>query len=127
MFFLLKATRSRNGLRVYMASRITAGGGEAPPGGPPPRGGGLAGFPLPGPRRRTGENTPSIPPPFYILLPPFFLMIRRPPRSTLFPYTTLFRSVLAGVAVPSQDVLLVEGHTVEERLADVHGQPDHGG
>src|SRR4030043_1815047 len=25
----------------------------------------------------------------------FFLMIRRPPRSTLFPYTTLFRSVLA--------------------------------
>src|SRR3989304_6628908 len=32
----------------------------------------------------------------------FFLMIRRPPRSTLFPYTTLFRSplvlVLAGGA-----------------------------
>src|SRR5258708_23706032 len=25
----------------------------------------------------------------------FFLMIRRPPRSTLFPYTTLFRSDLA--------------------------------
>src|SRR5256885_11529729 len=25
----------------------------------------------------------------------FFLMIRRPPRSTLFPYTTLFRSVPA--------------------------------
>src|SRR6185437_12687288 len=25
----------------------------------------------------------------------FFLMIRRPPRSTLFPYTTLFRSCLA--------------------------------
>src|SRR5256885_3095135 len=25
----------------------------------------------------------------------FFLMIRRPPRSTLFPYTTLFRSVIA--------------------------------
>src|SRR3712207_8375074 len=30
----------------------------------------------------------------YILLF-FFLMIRRPPRSTLFPYTTLFRSVIA--------------------------------
>src|SRR3712207_7302964 len=38
----------------------------------------------------------------------FFLMIRRPPRSTLFPYTTLFRSVrldgrelrLADVSVP---------------------------
>src|SRR2546427_12151891 len=26
----------------------------------------------------------------------FFLMIRRPPRSTLFPYTTLFRSQLAA-------------------------------
>src|SRR2546423_8870539 len=26
----------------------------------------------------------------------FFLMIRRPPRSTLFPYTTLFRSVPSG-------------------------------
>src|SRR3712207_8670691 len=29
----------------------------------------------------------------------FFLMIRRPPRSTLFPYTTLFRSV-AVLALP---------------------------
>src|SRR3712207_8768153 len=28
----------------------------------------------------------------------FFLMIRRPPRSTLFPYTTLFRSVGLGWA-----------------------------
>src|SRR2546430_17478224 len=27
----------------------------------------------------------------------FFLMIRRPPRSTLFPYTTLFRSIHPGV------------------------------
>src|SRR2546422_8402888 len=45
----------------------------------------------------------------------FFLMIRRPPRSTLFPYTTLFRSLRArhrarpgpgdpsSVAVPSPD------------------------
>src|SRR5215467_15300053 len=29
----------------------------------------------------------------------FFLMIRRPPRSTLFPYTTLFRSI-AGPRAP---------------------------
>src|SRR5436305_8960574 len=29
----------------------------------------------------------------------FFLMIRRPPRSTLFPYTTLFRSEVAAVDV----------------------------
>src|SRR5689334_23774653 len=28
----------------------------------------------------------------------FFLMIRRPPRSTLFPYTTLFRSPVAAQA-----------------------------
>src|SRR5258708_36699284 len=27
----------------------------------------------------------------------FFLMIRRPPRSTLFPYTTLFRSCRPGI------------------------------
>src|SRR3712207_7763852 len=35
----------------------------------------------------------------------FFLMIRRPPRSTLFPYTTLFRSV--GVVVLDADALRV--------------------
>src|SRR2546430_3371423 len=29
----------------------------------------------------------------------FFLMIRRPPRSTLFPYTTLFRSRHQGLQV----------------------------
>src|SRR2546422_9018685 len=29
----------------------------------------------------------------------FFLMIRRPPRSTLFPYTTLFRSLPVVVAL----------------------------
>src|SRR3712207_8846950 len=27
----------------------------------------------------------------------FFLMIRRPPRSTLFPYTTLFRSAISVI------------------------------
>src|SRR2546430_8967164 len=31
---------------------------------------------------------------FYLFF--FFLMIRRPPRSTLFPYTTLFRSIVRG-------------------------------
>src|SRR5690606_42029565 len=33
------------------------------------------------------------------LLPFFFLTIRRPPRSTLFPYTTLFRSRRAGAVL----------------------------
>src|SRR3989442_7959084 len=31
----------------------------------------------------------------------FFLMIRRPPRSTLFPYTTLFRSTKNPVGITS--------------------------
>src|SRR6185295_20262498 len=35
----------------------------------------------------------------------FFLMIRRPPRSTLFPYTTLFRSLYRlGASIPSPGV-----------------------
>src|SRR3712207_7038897 len=36
-------------------------------------------------------------------------MIRRPPRSTLFPYTTLFRSEVARVLRPGGHLLL--GHT----------------
>src|SRR2546429_3723858 len=35
----------------------------------------------------------------------FFLMIRRPPRSTLFPYTTLFRSLQAGQIAQKWDSL----------------------
>src|ERR1039458_10477715 len=38
---------------------------------------------------RRSRGNPPTPPPCSAL---FFLMIRRPPRSTLFPYTTLFRS-----------------------------------
>src|SRR3972149_6297054 len=49
-----------------------------------PAGGGL----------RSGEHTSELPSQSKILCPPFFLMIRRPPRSTLFPYTTLFRSLV---------------------------------
>src|SRR3712207_8628677 len=33
---------------------------------------------------------------WYLVCCFFFLMIRRPPRSTLFPYTTLFRSLVPG-------------------------------
>src|SRR6516162_10084399 len=51
----------------------------------------------------------------------FFLMIRRPPRSTLFPYTTLFRSRIwpGRTAAPAGKPLLVpivrrsEEHTSE--------------
>src|SRR3712207_7337533 len=34
----------------------------------------------------------------------FFLMIRRPPRSTLFPYTTLFRSREMGLSVTAKRI-----------------------
>src|SRR6267142_5859625 len=34
----------------------------------------------------------------------FFLMIRRPPRSTLFPYTTLFRSPCCVLLFSTQDL-----------------------
>src|SRR3989442_11759359 len=45
----------------------------------------------------------------------FFLMIRRPPRSTLFPYTTLFRStVLADAWLPD----LVRLGELERHLGD---------
>src|SRR3712207_8675284 len=67
-------------------------------------------------------------------------MIRRPPRSTLFPYTTLFRSVLeddrqrvvgvgAGVAVPGEvlaggrDASVVQaGQEGDSRRADRAGR-----
>src|SRR3712207_7957914 len=39
----------------------------------------------------------------------FFLMIRRPPRSTLFPYTTLFRSVPAASRAPRQPLVDRDG------------------
>src|SRR3712207_6987163 len=35
----------------------------------------------------------------------FFLMIRRPPRSTLFPYTTLFRSTVAAAETPKEPLV----------------------
>src|SRR5436853_4092505 len=37
----------------------------------------------------------------YLLLYFFLLMIRRPPRSTLFPYTTLFRSAITSLTATS--------------------------
>src|SRR2546427_8878871 len=40
----------------------------------------------------------------------FFLMIRRPPRSTLFPYTTLFRSGAAVGHVKGEDAGLLLEH-----------------
>src|SRR3712207_7668367 len=39
-------------------------------------------------------------------------MIRRPPRSTLFPYTTLFRSVVIGEGEKDQAPMLFNGEQV---------------
>src|SRR3989338_6727050 len=47
----------------------------------------------PSKRVRSEEHTSELQSQFHLLCPLFFLMIRRPPRSTLFPYTTLFRSI----------------------------------
>src|SRR2546425_7000520 len=41
----------------------------------------------------------------------FFLMIRRPPRSTLFPYTTLFRSQLRGTRCGAASRSGLRSHT----------------
>src|SRR3712207_7615885 len=52
----------------------------------------------------------------------FFLMIRRPPRSTLFPYTTLFRSV----HLPGQRPVVRRELPLDDRAdvgAQVRGEP----
>src|SRR5204862_6917879 len=49
-------------------------------------------------------------PPFVFFF--FFLMIRQPPRSTLFPYTTLFRSQKAASGGIQGDVLATDNNTV---------------
>src|SRR2546428_5951294 len=43
----------------------------------------------------------------------FFLMIRRPPRSTLFPYTTLFRSCLPRRSAKGSRTVPVEFQRIE--------------
>ena len=43
----------------------------------------------------------------------FFLMIRRPPRSTLFPYTTLFRSLGQVLTALNMDL-----HWLQERITE---------
>src|SRR5438309_3335189 len=66
----------------------------------------------------------------------FFFMIRRPPRSTLFPYTTLFRSMAkagkgllegtlqAGTSAVSDKLLdLVETAEVPDRKSGSAGMP----
>src|SRR5260370_37449397 len=72
----------------------------------------------------------------------FFLMIRRPPRSTLFPYTTLFRSqqlapgrIVQGTITIERDFVatrefvdwrrtVIDGKTVRKSLSVVALAPD---
>src|SRR5256885_9752049 len=54
-------------------------------------------------------------------------MIRRPPRSTLFPYTTLFRSRLIQAALQGDlNVTLDDRQQVIEIVGDAPCQPAHG-
>src|SRR2546429_5985839 len=79
---------------------------------------------------------PTHGPRFNLLFHFFFLMIRRPPRSTLFPYTTLFRSpalfeealqwlVEQGVGVASVHSPLLRAHLVarsEEHTSELQSR-----
>src|SRR2546422_11598913 len=61
----------------------------------------------------------------------FFLMIRRPPRSTLFPYTTLFRSQPGPTGQPDRRVRHSAAadplHLGRERAGDAEGYGRIGG
>src|SRR5947208_12644898 len=57
-------------------------------------------------------------------------MTRLPPRSTLFPYTTLFRSGIPELLLPGRDGAVHEGlhHDVlrvARRLGDLHRSEEH--
>src|SRR5258708_32090350 len=60
----------------------------------------------------------------------FFLMIRRPPRSTLFPYTTLFRSLTAcerldrGLRKRYNKPMVESSSRSEEHTSELQS-PDH--
>src|SRR5690554_907358 len=48
----------------------------------------------------------------------FFLMIRRPPRSTLFPYTTLFRSLLLRFYELDRGAIRIDGQDISQVRRD---------
>src|SRR5260221_1825283 len=50
-------------------------------------------------------------------------MIRRPPRSTLFPYTTLFRSQGDGKCGGRSELAWLEGRATEERIGKAAWRP----
>src|ERR1051326_7319324 len=81
-----------------------------------------------GDRKSTRLNSSHIP---LSRFPFFFLMIRRPPRSTLFPYTTLFPIYLGNI--PPDEVIPLEtlrlglrGDTLKEVLLGGEPAPEIG-
>src|SRR3712207_7468654 len=50
----------------------------------------------------------------------FFLMIRRPPRSTLFPYTTLFRSGTITLASGANAAAIAPGSTTVNAISGIY-------
>src|SRR5215813_14816832 len=55
----------------------------------------------------------------------FFLMIRRPPRSTLFPYTTLFRSHDIGASQGVAELVLRRARVAAEAGCDGVRSEEH--
>src|SRR5687768_17783898 len=58
---------------------------------------------------------------FFLISFFFFLMIRRPPRSTLFPYTTLFRSGFSTAYFPTRVMLVERKGDSAQRLEQLAG------
>src|SRR5215469_18224052 len=54
----------------------------------------------------------------------FFLMIRRPPRSTLFPYTTLFRSSAPRPSAPCGKCRNCPARRSEEHTSELQSRRD---
>src|SRR2546422_4568103 len=50
-------------------------------------------------------------------------MIRRPPRSTLFPYTTLFRSFVEGADVDGRFAEVAQAHLIAPLVLDREADP----
>src|SRR5205823_13770623 len=61
------------------------------------------------------------PHPFLLLF--FFLMLRRPPRSTLFPYTTLFRSLMRRM-LSRITVFAMQSEEDARRIIELGAPPD---
>src|SRR2546429_578865 len=55
----------------------------------------------------------------------FFLMIRRPPRSTLFPYTTLFRSIGEMAKLFADQFFHIGGDEVNGKQWDGNRSEEH--